>query len=160
MKKYAQLQKNNKYNKAFTIVELLIVLAIAVLLVAVTNFSFSQLSGGQAVDKATLSVISILNDAKSKATAGKDASDFGVRILKNKIIFFEGSTYATLTASSSYIFSNLVAISTSTGIGTDIIFNNLYGNTAASGTINVYLIANQKTSSTIQIFSTGDIQRN
>jgi len=138
-------------------VEMVIVIAIVALLAGVANFSFSQLSGGQSVDKATLSVISILNSAHSLAVSSKDASDFGVRILKNKVVSFEGS-YGT--SNGTYALSNLVAISTSSGIGTDIIFQNLYGNTTASGTITVYLISNPKTSSTIQVFSTGVVQRN
>lgn len=152
--------KNEELKSGFTLLELLIVLAITILLAGVANFSFSQLSGSQTVDKTTLSIMSYLNEAQSRARSSKDASNFGVRILKNQIVFFEGPSYAALTASSSYVFSNLVAVSTSTGIGTDVIFNNFYGNTTASGTINIYLISNPKTSSTIQIFSTGIIQRN
>ena len=109
------------------------------------------------MDKAALSVISLLQSAKSSATSGKDAADFGVRILKNKVISFENA-YGTLN--STYTLSSLLAISTSSGIGTDIIFQNLYGNTTASGTITIYLISNPKTSSTIQVFSTGEVQRN
>ncbi len=149
--------RNCSKKNGFTIIELIIVLAIIALLAAVANFSFSQLSGSQSVDKASLSVYSILTKAHSSAVSGIDASDFGVRIFKNKVTSFEG-TYGNSNAD--YVLSNLVAIATSSGIGTDIIFNNLYGNTTASGTISIYLIANPKTSSTIQIFTTGAIQRN
>lgn len=150
----------NKKNKGFTLVELIIVLAIMLLLSAVVNFSFSQLSGGQYVDAASKTMYSVLYGAHSSANSSKDASSFGVRILKNKIISFEGSSYATAKSSSTYTFSNLVSVSTSSGIGTDIIFNNLYGQTSASGTINIYLISSPKTSSTMQVFSTGIIQKN
>src|SRR5208337_3503889 len=110
-----------KFKSGFTLLELLIVLAIIVLLAGVANFSFSQLSGGQSVDKTTLTVMSVLNSTRSLAMSGKDISNFGVRILKNKIISFEG-TYGN--SNSTYSLSNLVAIATSSGIGTDIIFNN------------------------------------
>lgn len=149
---------NKKFQSGFTFLELMIVLGIVVLLAAVVNFSFSKLNGSQTVDKATLSAISILNSAHSLAISGKDESGFGVRILKNKIISFKGA-YGTSNSTTS--LSNLIAISTSSGIGMDIIFSNLYGNTTASGTIKIYLVSDPThTSSTIQIFSTGAVQRN
>jgi len=140
----------------FSFLELMIVLAIVGVVSAAAAFSFSQLSGSQTLDKATLSVIAVLNSAHSMAQSSKDASNFGVRIFKNKVTSFEGS-YGT--GNTDYPFSNLIAISTSTGIGTDIIFNNLYGNTSASGTIKLYLVASPQTSSTIRVFSTGAIER-
>ena len=153
---YAPITKNNS-TTGFTFVELAIVLAIIGLIATAANVSFSKLNGSQLVDKTTLSIISTLNGARSNAISSKDAANFGVRIAKNKITSFEG-TYGT--ANSDYILPNLVGISTSTGIGTDIIFNDLYGNTSASGTISIYLISDPThTSSTIRIFSTGAVER-
>lgn len=152
--------KRYTYRSGFTLVELLIVLAVIALVASAATFSFTQLDGTQSVDKTTLSVLSFLNEAQSKAISSTDDSNFGVRILNNKIIFFEGTSYGTARASSSYVLSNLVAIATSSGIGTDVIFNSLTGQTNASGTINIYLVSSPKTSSTIQVFSTGIAQRN
>ena len=152
--------KKYQYSSGFTLVELLIVLAVIALVASAATFSFTQLDGSQSIDKTTLSVLSFLNEAQSQAISSKDDSNFGVRILNNKVIFFEGASYGTASASSSYGLSNLVAIATSSGIGTDIIFTSLTGQTSASGTINIYLIASPKTSSTIQVFSTGVVQRN
>lgn len=153
----AKNPKSKNGIQGFTFVELMIVLAIIALIAGVANVSFSKLNGVQLVDKTTLSVMSVLNGAHSTAVSSKDASNFGVRIAKSNITSFEG-TYGANNAS--YPISNLIGISTSTGINTDIIFQNLYGNTAASGTITIYLLSNPQTSSTIQIFSTGAIQRN
>ena len=145
-----------KEKTGFTLLELIIVLAIFALLAGVTAVSLSSLNGEQALDKATLTVWSVLNAARSSAVSSKDASNQGVRIFSNQIVAFEGS-YGTKNATTT--FSNLIKISTSTGIGTDIIFQELFGNTTASGTITVSLKSNASQNEIIRVYGTGAIEK-
>ncbi len=145
-----------RQKRAFTLIEIIIVIAILVILVSITVSSFGNVGGSQALDTTTTSVISVLNEAKSMAVSSKDASDYGVRILNNKLISFKNS-YGT--ENKELTISSLVSISTSTGIGTDVIFNNVSGNANASGTITVTVLKDQTKSNTIRVYSTGVIEK-
>jgi prepilin-type N-terminal cleavage/methylation domain-containing protein len=148
-------KKNNK--SGFTFIEISIVLGILGLLAVFITSSFSGLGSRQTLDKATISVISILNEARSTAISSKSASSWGVRVYANKLTSFEGSYGVN---NKDYILPSLLSISTSTGIGTDIIFNNVSGNTTASGTIMITVLSDIDKNSIIRIFSTGAIEKN
>ena len=149
--------KKKKFISGFTLLELMIVLITLSILATVITLSFSKLGTDQSLDKATITIISVLNEAKSNAVSSKYATSFGVRIDKNKITSFRGSYN---NSNVDYTLSGLVTISTSTGIGNDIIFQNVSGNTNASGTITVSLVSDPTKKTVIQVFGTGAIQKN
>jgi prepilin-type N-terminal cleavage/methylation domain-containing protein len=151
------LNAKSKYSKGFTFVEIVLVLAILAILISLIIPSFGKVGGSEALDTATMSVIAVLNEAKSQAISSKNASNYGVRIFYNKLVSFENS-YGTLNKE--ITISNLVTISTSTGIGTDVIFSNVSGNTSASGTVTVTVLSDTSKKSTITIYSTGVIEKN
>ena len=141
----------------FTFLEMMIVLAIIALSVVIVISSLNKEEGGQALSTSVSSIISVLNETKSQAVSSKDASGYGVRIFSNKLISFEG-TYGN--KNSELDLSNLVKISTSTGIGSDIIFNNVSGSTNASGTITITVLSNPSQTSVINVYSTGNVEKN
>ncbi len=141
----------------FSLVEMLIVIAILAILVSIVIPSFSKTGGSEALNTTVVSTISVLNEAKSLAVSSKDASNYGVRIYNNKLVSFKNN-YGT--ENQEFPISNLVTISTSTGIDTDIIFNNVSGNTSASGTITITVLNDPSESNTIRIYSTGIIEKN
>lgn len=143
--------------RGFMLIELIIVLTIITILVSITVSSFSTVGGSEALDTSVMSTISVLNEARSSAISSKDASDYGVRILNDKLISFKDS-FGTLNSET--VISNLVTISTSTGIGTDIIFKNVSGSTNASGTITITVLNDPPKNSLIKIYSTGVIEKN
>ncbi len=143
--------------RGFTLLETMAVVVILALIAAVMTLSFSSLGTAQTLDKATLSVMSLLNEARSLAISSKNAADYGLRIGKTKVTSFQDS-YGT--GNKDFVLSTLVGISTSTGIGTDVIFQNVSGETTASGTITLYLLSAPSQSSTIRVFSTGVVERN
>jgi len=147
----------NKKSGGFSIIEMLIVLALLVMLVSMVVSSFGKVGGSEALDTTTVSIISVLNEAKSLAVSSKSASNYGVRILSDKLISFKNN-YGTSNKEVS--ISHLVEISTSTGLGTDIIFNNVTGQTNASGTITITILNDISKSNTIRIYSTGVIEKN
>lgn len=159
---YKMHKSKNKINylRAFTLIEISIVLGIIAVLVAMIIPSFSNVGSNEALGTTVTSVISVLNEARSSAISSKNASGYGVRILPNQLISFEGS-YGT--NNKTLTISNLVKLSTSTGICTgcsDIVFNNVAGNTNASGTITVTVFSDQTKNSIIRIYSTGEIEKN
>ena len=152
-----KLKSYNFLSKGFSLVEMLIVVAILAILVSMFVSSFSNAGGSQALDTSVISTISVLNGAKSSAVSSKDNSNYGVRIFSNKLVSFKNN-YGT--ENQEVTISNLVKISTSTGIGSDIIFNKVSGSTNASGTITITVSNNSSKNSTIIIYSTGIIEKN
>jgi type II secretory pathway pseudopilin PulG len=146
-----------KNTSAFTFLELVVSLTILSLLAVVVAISFSSFDREQSLDKATLTIMAVLNDAKTNADSSKGASNWGVRVQKNQITEFEGS-YGT--QNTNYTLSNLIVVGTSTGIGTDIIFQNVTGATSASGTITVSVKNNSAQYNTIRVYSSGVIEKN
>jgi Tfp pilus assembly protein FimT len=157
----SKLKNKLNFSSGFTLLETAIILSITVLLVIMIIPSFKNVGGSEALDTATMSVIAVLNEAKSQAVSSKGASDpsvqYGVRILNNKLISFK-NTYGTENKETT--ISNLVTISTSTGIGTDIFFNNVSGYTSASGTITVTVLNDTSKNTTIRIYNTGAVEKN
>jgi prepilin-type N-terminal cleavage/methylation domain-containing protein len=149
--------KNFKKIKGFSLIEMIVVLAIIVTLISIVINSFGKAGGSEALSTTVVSIISVLNEAKSQAISSKNAHDYGVRILPNQLVSFE-DTYGT--NNKILTISNLVTISTSTGIGTDIIFNNVSGSTSASGTITVTVLSDTSKKGIINIYNTGAIERN
>lgn len=146
-----------KKNSGFTLTEVLIVLAIITILVSMTVSSFRTVGGNEALETSVISTISILNEARSLAISSKNASNYGVRIFDNKLVSFKNN-YGT--ENKEFILPNLVGISTSTGIGTDIIFLNVSGKTSASGTITVVNLSDNSKNVPVRIYPTGIIERN
>ena len=135
---------------------MLVVLAIIGTLAGVVSLSFSKFGQQQSLDKDTLTALAVLNEAQSAAESSKNFSSWGVRIGTSTLTLFQGS-YGT--GNVLYSFSSYSAMSTSSGIGTDIIFSNVSGSTAASGTITVYTINNPSKTATIRVFSTGQVEK-
>ncbi|MFA5651767.1 MAG: prepilin-type N-terminal cleavage/methylation domain-containing protein [Candidatus Paceibacterota bacterium] len=149
--------KKQTYNQGFSILELVIVLAVISILVSMIVPSFGKVGGSEALDTTTVSIIAVLNEAKSQAVSSQNATSSGVRIFNNKLVSFKGN-YGNLNKETS--LSNLIGISTSTGLGADIIFSNVTGESNASGTITITVLREPTKTNTIRIYSTGVIEKN
>ncbi|MFA6797377.1 MAG: type II secretion system protein [Candidatus Paceibacterota bacterium] len=147
------------FNFGFSFVEIIIVLAIISSLSTIVVLSFSKVGGVQSLEKTTISVISILNEAKSMAISSKDYSDYGVRIENNKLISFKGN-YGN--ENKIYSIPNLVEIS-DISIGgvsnNDILFKKVSGSTNATGTITISVVDNPTVNNSIKISTTGLIEK-
>lgn len=137
-------------------IETIIILAALAIFASMFISSFTKVGGSEALDTSVVSIISVLNEAKSQAISSKDASNYGVRIFNDKLVSFKNG-YGT--DNKELTISNLVTISTSTGIGTDIIFNNVTGSTVASGTITIQVVSEPIKTSSIRVYPTGLVEK-
>lgn len=79
--------------RGFTIIELLIVLAIFLVLVAIFTpmaISFYQM---EAMNKTQDQLVWLLREARDNAVNQKNNSFFGVRVLEDNFILFQGESY-------------------------------------------------------------------
>ena len=150
-------------SKGFSIVEMLVVLAVGVIIATVVISVFSKAPGRQALDKQTSVVLSLLEHARGLTLSAKNASVYGVHFETAKAILFTGPTYSANAASNVvepvHSLLQISAISLAGG-GSDVVFNRLAGDTAQYGTVTLSLIASSTQSKVITIFATGLSQSN
>jgi prepilin-type N-terminal cleavage/methylation domain-containing protein len=157
-----KIKQNNKkkvLKYGFSFVEITIVLAIITILSTIVVFSFSSAGSKQSLEKTTISVISILNEAKSMAVSSKDFSDYGVRISENELVSFKGN-YGN--ENKIYSIPNLVTISDISISGVtnnDIIFKKVSGSTNATGTITISIANDLSDYYIIKISKTGLVEK-
>lgn len=81
--------------KAFTVIELIVVMAIIFLISTLSFFWLRDFIKRETINNEVRTLVSFLEEAKSKTLSAKNASQYGVRTETNQIIFFEGSSYVS-----------------------------------------------------------------
>jgi prepilin-type N-terminal cleavage/methylation domain-containing protein len=122
----------------FTIIELLVVLAIIGALCAIILPSFSTFRTRQALLNSRDGVVGYLREARSRTLAGVDNSTYSVRIESNRIVLYKGTVYDPNDVANEYFtFESPTVLGTLAlaGGATAISFNHLTGATAQYGTI-------------------------
>ncbi len=154
---------NTRFLKGgFSIVELVVALAVIAAVVGLISFAFSKTGKTQSVDNAAGIVLSQLEQARSLTLASKNASQYGVYFASSTAVLFKGPTYAaslqnsTATLPANTEISNLNL----TGGATSVVFQRLTGETVQSGTIKISTLSQPVSSSTITLYSTGIAEAN
>lgn len=148
----------DSFRRGFSLVEMLLVLAIFAIITLFAVSAFSKATGREALDKKTGVVLSLLEQARNLTLSAKGASVYGVHFETAKAVLFTGPTYSA-SATSNVIESvnspvQISSISLSGGVS-DVVFSRLIGDTGQSGTITLSLIASSTQAKTITIFATG-----
>ena len=138
---------------AFTLVEILIVLAITTIIATISIASFVLFSKREALDASAQALSAGLRDARTETLASVGGSQYGIAIDTDRFTFFQGSTYnPAATTNKVFTFSSYVRASSD--IST-FVFQRVTGNSTASGTIDVYLISDPTIKRTIGVNATG-----
>ncbi len=150
--------------RGFTLVELLVVVAISVIIGVVVILNVSQRRVDADIVAATQQIATTLRQAQSDSMAQEDGSSWGVHFANNTstapfYALFKGS-YATGTVDQ-YSLPSTVAYQTSTlapGATLDVIFSQISGSATPSTSIGLYMPnENSAFSSTIYVASTGAV---
>lgn len=136
-----------KKERAFTLIEILIVLAIVVILAAMGFFSFRLLQEKSELQESSETVVSILRTAQRKTINSENQSQWGVyfddTLLPHKYVLFQGSSYATRDASKDAIQelspSLELYIINLADAGKEVVFSRLDGETNQFGMIGLRL---------------------
>lgn len=148
-------------NNGFTMLEALIALAILALLVTIILISLPRLNSRQALEKSVDTVVSVLDDARSRTLASIGGEQYGVYIDTSRVILFKGASYSSSNPDNAVVpLNNLVATRSIAlnGGGSEVVFERLTGNTGEYGTLEVYLLASTTEFRTITINLTGVVE--
>jgi len=142
----------------FTIIELLIVIAVMATLITMSVAVFVNLNHNQALERTTAQVVALMQATRSKAQTSKADAQYGVHLQTDRIIAFVGTTYET-TAPDNIILSfddvSLSATSSTVGGGQNIIFKKISGATDNPGTFNLTLSSLPTIVKMVKIEATG-----
>jgi len=135
-----------KYNFGFSLVELIVVIAILFALGAVAIATFFLLQKNVDLNDNTEEVISILKVAQSQTLASQGDSQYGVyfdnAVWPNRYVLFKGADFASRDVSSDkvYLLPDTVEFyDVNLNGGSEIIFNKLIGSTDNWGNISLRL---------------------
>jgi len=126
--------------KAFTLIELLIVIGVSAILVSISGSVYISLSQRSDVDREAQELESILSLARSKTLASHNKQSFGVHIdsLTNEYFLFEGTSYNPIDPDNErFDIATGVAISSIdlAGGGSEIVFDRLTGESSDFGSV-------------------------
>ena len=144
----------SKSGAGFTILELLLVMAAAILIAAFTIPVGIRFFQTQSLDETTMSIFSTLRRAENQAIFQKNDSAFGVKFLSVSYVLFQGSSYSGRTQSEDESFILSGGITTS-GID-EVVFAKLTGIPNITGTLT---ITSGSDSQTININAQGKIEK-
>jgi prepilin-type N-terminal cleavage/methylation domain-containing protein len=144
------------FQRGFTLVEMLIVLAIALLLFAVIGSIASNTYPKHSLRAQTDVVIQTLREAQAFTLARKYDSVWGVHLTSSGLTLFAGASYAARNATYDQTHSFPSGITVS-GL-TDVVFDALRGTTSQTGTITLTSNATSE-SNAITINANGVIEQ-
>jgi len=125
------------YARAFSLIEVLIVIGILAILSTGVFVAMSNLKEGRQLSSATDGVVFTLEQAKADALSGKSGVAHGVHFESNSYVRFWGSTYnASSPDNVTYDLPEDVTLqSVISGGGADIVFARLDARVSTPGTI-------------------------
>lgn len=151
----------NLETRAFTLVEMLISIAIAVLLASLLSGIFSSYLGRNALSGGASTVRSFISEARSLSLSSRDNSSYGVHFASSTVTLFKGSTYSSGASDNRavnlgrYVVINALSLS---GGGTQIVFDRLKGGADKSGTITLALASNPSEKIIVTVYATGIVE--
>lgn len=148
----------NSSGAGYTLIEMLIVIAILGIAVSIVSLNFSASRGRHELNNDTDAVVSLINEARSRTLAGDSGSAYGIHVESSKAVLFSGATFAAdATGNKEVMMDSGIEIATIdlAGGAADIFFKKLTGDTDQYGTLVVERTAEPSDHRTISIEKTG-----
>ena len=123
------------YKKGFTVIEILITLAILGILLAIVLPSLSNMRTSQAAQTHVEHIDTFFSEARTRTVSSQNLSRHGVNLSSSRIVLFEGETYSTGDPFiTEFRFEPGFSIhEVSVGGGWNVVFDRLTGGTANAG---------------------------
>jgi prepilin-type N-terminal cleavage/methylation domain-containing protein len=146
----------------FSLIEVVVVLAILAVFSSVTWSVFSRFANGSLIDTQARLVYAVLSDARSRTLASKSDLQYGVHFATSSLVLFQGPSYdVAATTNATTTLSAKVSLATALSDGaSDIVFEKITGEASAYGTSTVLLLASSTPVSAVSIvvYPTGVIE--
>jgi prepilin-type N-terminal cleavage/methylation domain-containing protein len=140
-------------NKGFTLIELIVVIAVVLVIVGAVvpvGLSFYR---SQVVDETAHDVLVALRKAQMLAMLQKNDSSFGVALLADRFVLFQGASYAARVQSED-TETFLSSIVTFSGMS-EVVFSKMTGDTATPGAV---VVSSGTDTITLYVASIGKIE--
>ena len=145
----------------FTLLEVIIALAIIGTLTSIVLASMSTLRARQTLDSSIEKTLSAFSHARLDTISSMKDSVYGVRVLSDRVIYFKGAVYPGDNDSNNLVLVLppliIIANISLNGGGSDIIFQRLTGATQNYGTFNIQAKGNATIFSTLAINQSGAV---
>ncbi len=138
--------------KGFTLIEVIISLAILALIASISAASFVSFARREALDSTVSAVAAGLRDARTRTMASINDSQYGVQIDTDRFTLFSNSYVLGATGNEINMLNSRIKMSSSVPSFT---FSRISGNSSASGTIDVYVASDPTNRKTINVQGTG-----
>jgi len=150
-----------KHKQGFTLIEIIIVIAVIFFLVSVSIVSYRYFEKTTELEKTTQNIITTLKLAQAKTTSSEEASQYGVHFENDKYILFKGDGYQLESEDNKiYNIANRLEIYDIdlSGEGSDVVFQRINGKTEQNGNVSIRTISNPSSFKIIDIKSSGIIE--
>ena len=144
--------------QGFTLIEILISLAVVAIIVVVGVAALSNMNRSEALVFEADKIVSLLGAARADTLAAKTGAQYGVHFEERKAVLFQGAAYnASAPNNRTQELHREVKIRAMalSGGGSEVIFQKLTGKTAQSGTVTLALISDAGTTKVVTIAGTG-----
>lgn len=156
-------KKKDSTTSGFTLIELVVVIAISILLVVTTVSFFGSFRNSQVLQGETSQALSLINKAQVYTLNSVSDSEYGVRVNDDQVTLFKGLVFSSSSPTNeTHVLHSAVKISSTTfsGGGTDIVFDRLTGDTSNDGSFTVSLKNDPTQKNVISISKTGAMAQN
>jgi len=147
--------------RGITLTEIIISVAIITLISTIIVMNIGGFRERQIFDTEVRKVVTLLQEARNRTLAGRDAFQYSVHFDTNQAVLFRGSSYSSsdtlnefLTLNPILQFSNISL----NGGGSNVVFQKLTGKTNQFGSTTISFITSASTSETIIINASGLIE--
>lgn len=160
------LKINNKKYKTsgFTLMEIIIVIAIITIISSIVLFNLSNFRNEQDLKNTEMEIVSLLDKARQNTLSSVNSNNYSVHFEVDKAVLFSGSIYSALDSSNEKInFNANISIPAidgiNLGVGSNVTFERLTGETTG-GVLILRLKSDASKQKTITINKTGLVSSN
>ena len=121
--------------RGFTLIEVIISVAIIVLVGATLLFAFAQLERSTALNRSSDGALVFFRLARERTIAAEDNAQWGVNVAADQMRLFTGASFSGDAEDTFTLPNSVTAAASLVGGGPDVVFDRIDGATATSGTV-------------------------
>lgn len=153
------MQSRLSFKNGFTLIEIIVAIAILTILFSVSILYYSTSSESAKLSTASQDIISNIKLAKDRTVASLASSSYGMHFENSQYVMFRGTSYSALDPNNIFyalpVGMEIANISLEGG-GVDIIFDRITGKVGNNGSIDVRVASDISKSKTISIPVSGE----